>query len=65
MANSYLVDCHEHITRQMALSERRRQEAHHAGNRMESAFCEGQMDEWRQLRRFLSDHFDLTSQRYY
>ncbi|MGD9015889.1 MAG: hypothetical protein PVH30_00805 [Desulfobacterales bacterium] len=65
MANSYLVDCHDHITGQMALAERRLQEARDAGNLLEMAFCEGQVEEWRLLRRFLSDHFDLTSQRYY
>ena len=65
MANQFLVEMHEFITHQTALSREALEAAQSRGDGAQSKYCAGQLDELHRLRAFLSAHFDLDTQTYY
>jgi hypothetical protein len=65
MANAFLVDIHDFISRQIEQSLKYREEARVRGDEKRLAYIDGHLSELRLMRRFLSEHFNLTTQTYY
>jgi hypothetical protein len=65
VANQFLVEIHEYISRQIEAGLKERSDARSSHDAQRAAFMDGKIDELKTIRRFLSDHFDLTTQRYY
>lgn len=65
MANQFLVEIHDYITRQMAADLEERGAARTRGDEKRLTFIEGHLFELRLIREFLSERFDLTTQKYY
>ena len=65
MANQFLVEIHDFITTQTSTTSKALEEANSRGDRAQSQYCSGPLDELNRLRAFLSTHFDLDTQTYY
>ncbi|MEJ2156467.1 MAG: hypothetical protein P8X96_14100 [Desulfobacteraceae bacterium] len=65
MANQFLVEIHDYISRQIQSGIRERSDARSRQDEDRAAFMDGKIKELNRIRRFLSDHFDLTTQKYY
>ena len=65
MANQILVEIHEHISRQMDEGRKDMAEAKNRGDKEREIFTQGIVDELKVIRDYLSDHFDLNTQKYY
>ena len=65
MANQFLVEIHDHVSRQIDAGARDRADAQSRQDSDRIAFMDGKLDELRKVRRFLTEHFDLTTQKYY
>jgi hypothetical protein len=65
MANQFLVQIHDYISRQIEVVLKDRGEAREQGNEKRLAFFDGHLAELRLIREFLSDSFDLTTQKYF
>jgi hypothetical protein len=65
MSNQYLVECHAYITNELNRAAERRLAAAEKGDTLEEAFWDGQVAELSDIRKFISAHFDLLTQRYY
>ena len=65
MANQFLVEIHEFIGHRMVEDRRRLAAAQAAGDAARIALLQGRLDQWREIRIFLSNHFDLLTMKYY
>jgi hypothetical protein len=65
MANQFLVEIHDYISRQLEAGLKESGEARNRGDEKRLAFMNGHLSELRLIRTFLSEHFDLTTQMYY
>lgn len=65
MANQFLVEIHDYISRQIELGLTDRQAALDRADVERLCFLDGRLDELRLLRAYLSEHFDLATQKYY
>jgi predicted transcriptional regulator len=65
VANQFLVEIHAYISRQIEAGLKERSDAQSGHDAQRAAFMDGRVDELKTMRRFLSDHFDLTTQKYY
>lgn len=65
MPNDYLVACHRYLTRELDRAETQKRQAESCGDNLQAAFHAGQIEELSALRRYMSEHFNLTTQRYY
>lgn len=65
MANQFLVEIHDYITQQMESCLKYREEARSRGDEKRLAFIDGHLLELRLMREFLSERFNLTTQKYY
>ena len=65
MANDYLVTCHQYISRELKRAETLHQQAESSGNSLQAAFHAGQMEEFKALRQYMTENFNLTTQRYF
>jgi hypothetical protein len=65
VANQFLVEIHDYISRQIESGVKDRTDAQSRQDVERTAFMDGKIDELEMIRRFLSDHFDLTTQKYY
>ena len=65
MANQFLVEIHDYISRQIQAGVTERSAARSRQDVDRAAFLDGKIKELNMMRRFLSDHFDLTTQKYY
>ena len=65
MANQFLVEIHDHISRQIEAGNKDRADAQYRQDSDRMAFMDGKLRELRMLRSFLTEHFDLTTQKYY
>jgi hypothetical protein len=65
MPNDYLVACHRYITRELDRAETQRRQSESCGDALQAAYHAGQIEEFYALRRYISDRFNLTTQRYY
>jgi hypothetical protein len=65
MANQFLVEIHDYISRQSDAGAEERKRARDRGDEKRLSFIDGKLSELKLIRNFLSDHFDLTTQKYY
>ena len=65
MANQFLVEIHDHISRQIEAGGKDRFDAQSRQDSDRMAFMDGKLSELRMIRSFLTEHFDLTTQKYY
>jgi hypothetical protein len=65
MANAFLVEIHDYISRQIETSLKYREEARDRRDEKRLAFIDGHLIELRLMRQFLSERFDLTTQKYF
>ena len=65
MANQFLVEIHEYISRQIEAGIRDQTDARTRGDGDREVFMEGKISELKKIRSFFSDHFDLNTQKYY
>lgn len=65
MANEYLIEIHNYISKKIASAQSRKNEAN-ADNKLElQRFYEGQLNEWHHLRKYLAETVDLKTQKYF
>ena len=65
MANEYLIDIHNYISERLASAKDKKKEAN-AYNDLESKrFYEGQLEEWLEIRSYLTSKVDLKTQKYF
>ena len=65
MANQFLVEIHDYITRQIETDLKDKGAAGGQGDEKRLAFIDGHLFELYLIREFLSERFDLTTQKYY
>ena len=65
MSNAYLVRCHQYITCELDRAEVLKRQAETRGDTLQAAFHAGQIEEFTAIRRYMSEQFNLTTQRYY
>jgi len=65
MPNQFLVEIHDYITAALTAVERLQQSVENRNDPVEKNFYSGQIEELQALRQYLTDHFDLSTQRYY
>ena len=65
MANQFLVEIHDHISRSIETSVKELADAQSRSDDPRTVFMEGKINELKMIRLYLSDHFDLTTQKYY
>jgi hypothetical protein len=65
MANQFLVEIHRYLSRQIDTADRARHEAGSLGDGARQAFYTGKIDELNKLRAFISERFDLLTQKYF
>lgn len=65
MANQFLVEIHDYVSRQMAADLKESGAARGRGDEKHCTFIEGHLFELRLIREFLSERFDLTTQKYF
>ena len=65
MSNQFLVKLHNHITFQIENTDREKIQAQSREDNLHSAFLEGKSSELKKIRTFLSQNFDLITQKYY
>lgn len=65
MANQFLVEIHDHISRRIETGVKELAEAQSKGDDARTVFMDGKINELKMIRLYLSDHFDLTTQKYY
>jgi hypothetical protein len=62
MPNEFLTEIHEYITQAITAAKSRQSSA---VDRNDQVFYAGQIEELQALRQYLTDHFDLSTHRYY
>ena len=65
MANQFLVEIHEYISLQIDAGIKNIADARSRRDQDRMVFMEGKIDELKIIRTFLSDHFNLSTQKYY
>ena len=65
MANAFLVEIHDYISRQIEANLKYREEARDRRDEKRLAFIDGHLVELRLMRQFLSERFDLATQKYF
>ncbi len=65
MSNQFLVEIHDFISRQIETGLEGRDVALDRADEDRLCFLDGKLDELRSIRAYLSEHFDLVTQKYY
>lgn len=65
MANQFLVEIHDYLSRHIEAASGAMQEAVSLEDQERQQFNAGKIDELRALRAYISEKFDLLTQRYY
>ena len=65
MANQFLVEIHNHISLKIESDLKDRDNARGRGDENRLLFLEGRLSELKLMRTYLSNHFDLDTQKYY
>lgn len=65
MANQFLIDIHDYLSRHIEAADVAMQEATALGDRERQQFNAGKIDELKALRAYCSEKFDLLTQKYY
>ncbi len=64
MANQYLFEIHRYISETLEQIKLRQAEMLHQGNGLEAAFWEGQLQEFTELKDYLTEQYNLATQSY-
>ena len=65
MANQFLIEIHNYLSRNIEAADGSRQAAATLGDRKRLHFNAGKIDELKALRAYISETFDLLTQKYY
>jgi hypothetical protein len=65
MANQFLIEIHDYLSRQIDAAGEAMQEAATRGDRERQQLNAGKIDELKALRAYCSENFDLLTQKYY
>ena len=65
MANEYLIDIHNYISKKIVSVESQKAEAQKRNDRASQIFYDGQRMEWQQMRAYLAEKVDLKTQKYF
>ena len=65
MPNAYLVECHRYITREIDRAQALKSQAESRGDARQTAYLTGQIEEFFALRQYMSENFNLSTQRYF
>ena len=65
MANDYLIDIHNYISKKIVYAESLKAEAQERNDEASRKFYEGQLAEWQQIRAYLTEKVDLKTQKYF
>jgi hypothetical protein len=65
MANDYLIDIHNYISKKIVYAESLKAEAQERNDAASLKFYEGQLAEWQQIRAYLTEKVDLKTQKYF
>ncbi len=65
MSNQFLVEIHDFISRQIETGLEGRNVVLDRADEDRLCFLDGKLDELRSIRAYLSEHFDLVTQKYY
>lgn len=65
MANQFLVEIHDFISRQLDAAKHDMDDAKSRGDDHRKVFVEGKINEFKRFRSYLNEHFNLTTQKYY
>ncbi|RJQ84140.1 MAG: hypothetical protein C4519_05470 [Desulfobacteraceae bacterium] len=65
MANQFLVEIHDYISRRIDEDRCLLAAAQAAGHDGRITHLTGRLDQWGEIRTFLSSHFDLVTVKYY
>ena len=65
MANEYLIDIHNYISKQIDLAQKSQTEAQEKNDRASQRFYKGQLSEWAWIRAYLAEKVDLKTQKYF
>ena len=65
MANEYLIDIHNFISKKIASAESRKAAAAEKNDKEQAHFYEGQLAEWQWIRAYLAEKVDLKTQKYF
>lgn len=60
-----LAEIHDYISRQIEIGLKERDKTLSRGDECHLYFIKGKISELRRIRTYLSDHFDLITQKYY
>jgi hypothetical protein len=64
MANQFLMEIHTYLSRHMEAASRAMQEAVTLGDREHQQFNAGKIAELKALKTYVSENFDLSTQKY-
>ncbi len=65
MPHAFSVEIHDYIGRKLLLMEEARAKAIQENNSSVQFYCEGQIVELMNLRKYLAENMDLKTQKYY
>jgi hypothetical protein len=65
MAHAFSVEIHDYLSKQILLAGDGQKKAVQEGDNVLHSYYEGQLLELKTLRQYLSDNFDLKTQKYY
>lgn len=65
MSNQYLVEIHNYLTNQLEKTKLEREDAQARGDHSRSDYLDGMAAEMLYIRKYLSNQFDLITQKYY
>lgn len=65
MANEYLIEIHNFISKQIDIAKNRQSGAKKAKDKASQRFYDGQLAEWQEMRAYLAEKVDLKTQKYF
>ena len=65
MANEYLVAIHNYISDKIAAAQNNKKTAEQRNDLRSLQYCEGQLQELRTIRQYLTEKIDLKTQKYF
>jgi len=65
MPHAFSVEIHDYLSREITNTEKNRERAILEKNHAEQCYCEGKLFELVSVRQYLSEHFDLKTQKYF
>lgn len=65
MANEYLIEIHNFVSKQIDIAKNRQSGAEKAKDKASQRFYDGQLAEWHWIRTYLAEKVDLKTQKYF